>query len=172
MILIPGWLISLLTFPGIVVHEWAHKKFCNWLGVKVHHVVYFQLKNPAGFVSHEVPKTYKQVFWISVGPLIINSILTILLSFIISKYVTIIPNEWLYNTIIWLSFSVGMHAFPSDHDMQHISSASKSALKGGGIILHYLAFPFVTLVWISNKLRFIWFDAIYALLLISLGSGM
>lgn len=31
--MIPGQIISLLTFPGIIAHEWAHKQFCNWLKV-------------------------------------------------------------------------------------------------------------------------------------------
>lgn len=66
MLLIPGWLISLLTFPGVIIHEWAHKKFCEWLGILVHKVVYFRFGNPAGYVLHEPPKTYKQTFWISV----------------------------------------------------------------------------------------------------------
>lgn len=82
---IPGWLISLLTFPGVIVHEWAHKKFCDWNGVKVEKVVYFRFGNPAGYVMHEEPKKYNQIFWISAGPLIINSVLTIFLGMFVSS---------------------------------------------------------------------------------------
>ena len=167
--MIPGFLISLVTFPGVIIHEWAHKKFCDWLNVPVHKVVYFRLGNPAGFVEHENPTTYKQTFWISVGPLVVNSLATIILSVIASQ---IIPDGWLYVVLIWLAFSIGMHSFPSDHDMQQVSSASKLALKRGGSFLHYLSFPFVTLIWIANKLRFFWFDAIYAFILITIGGGL
>jgi hypothetical protein len=65
-----------------------------------------------------------------------------------------------------------MHSFPSDHDMQHVAQASKESIKNGGSILHYLAFPFIWLVWLANKLRFFWFDAIYAILLIEVGGGL
>ncbi len=166
---IPGWLISLLTFPGVVVHEWAHKIFCDHLGVRVHKVVYFQFGNPAGYVSHEEPKTYKQTFWISVGPLLVNSIGTVALSFIAANAIS---GSGLWYFLLWLAISVGMHSFPSDHDMEHIHSSSKNAIKNGGSPLYYLAFPLVVLIWIANKLRIFWFDAIYAIALISFGGGL
>jgi hypothetical protein len=40
---IPGFIISLLTFPGVIVHEWAHKIACNLFDVAVFRVVYFKL---------------------------------------------------------------------------------------------------------------------------------
>ena len=64
-----------------------------------------------------------------------------------------------------------MHAFPSNHDMKYILEASRTELRRGGSILYYLAFPFVGLVWLANKLRFIWFDFWYALFLVFLGSN-
>ena len=169
MFFIPGWLISLVTFPGVVLHEWAHAFFCRQLGVTVHEVKYFQIgKGVAGYVKHEVPKKYSQTFWISIGPLLVNSITAILLSYI----ATFAPTESLvWYILLWLGLSIGMHSFPSDQDMSHISLSSKAAIKEGGTYLHYLAFPFVWLVWIANKLRVIWFDLIWAILLISLGGG-
>lgn len=166
--MIPGILISIITFPGIVVHEWAHKKFCDWLKVSVLKVVYFRFGNPAGYVQHEQPIKYNQIFWISIGPLIVNSGITLLLGFLASQ---VISESFLYDLLVWLALSIGMHSFPSDQDMTHISSASKSALKENGSFLHYFAFPFVWLVWIANVLKFFWFDAAYAVLLISLVGG-
>ncbi len=166
--MIPSWLISILTFPGVIVHELAHKKFCNWLKVPVLKVVYFRFGNPAGYVLHAEPQQYKQVFWISIGPLIINSLGAVIVSFLASLNDS---SSWPYLILIWIAISLGMHSFPSDEDMKHISSASKESLKKGGSSLHYLAFPFVVLVWISNKLRFFWFDLIYAIFLIGLGGA-
>lgn len=167
--MIPGQLVSLLTFPGVIIHEWAHKKFCDWLNIPVIKVVYFSFfKNPAGYVIHQKPKTYKETFWISVGPLILNSVLTLVLGLIAAN----MPDDgWSYILIIWLALSIGMHSFPSDGDMEHISYASKIALGQQKSFLHYLAFPFVWIIWIANKLRFFWFDFIYAVLLISLVGG-
>ena len=168
MFFIPGVLISALTFPGVIIHEWAHKFFCERMGVVVHKVKYFQLKNPAGYVMHEAPKTYAQTFWISIGPLIVNSLAAIILSLIATQTVS---GGWFWLVLYWIAISAGMHSFPSDHDMKHVASASTEAIKKGGNILHYLAFPFVWLVWIANKLRFFWFDLIWAGILVSIGGG-
>lgn len=164
---IPGWLISLLTFPGVIVHEWAHKKFCDWNEVKVEKVVYFRFGNPAGYVLHEEPKKYKQVFWVSVGPLIINSILTIFLG-IFASSLDSSSNSYLF--ILWLAISIGMHSFPSDHDAKNILNESK-ILKDKNKT-HYLAYPFFALIWLANKLSFFWFDAIYAVVLISISGAL
>ena len=169
MFFIPGWLISMLTFPGVILHEWSHEFFCRRLGVAVLDVKYFRFgEKVAGYVLHEAPKTYKQTFWISIGPLLVNSFFAIILSFVATQ---IVSGGWLWYIFLWLAISAGMHSFPSDHDMSHISSASKSAIKNGGSLLHYLAFPFVWLVWLANKLSMFWFDIIWAIFLVSLGGG-
>jgi hypothetical protein len=161
---IPGWLISILTFPGVIIHEWAHKKFCDWTNVSVHKVVYFQFGNPAGYVAHEHPERYNQIFWISIGPLIINSLVTIILSYFSSQAQ---PESNLYFLFLWIAVSSGMNAFPSDHDARNIFNESKKLLKNGGSALHYFAYPFFALIWIANKLSFLWFDLFYALILMS-----
>lgn len=154
-------LISLITFPGVIAHEWSHKKFCNWTGVKVLKVRYFRFGDPAGYVEHEMPSTFKQTFWISIGPLILNSLLTLVLSFIAFKFAH--DQRWFFG-LLWLAFSIGMYAFPSNHDMSNISDIIKLRIS----ILYYLALPLIWLVWLANKLRFFWFDAIYSVALIVL----
>lgn len=163
-------MIALITFPGVIIHEWAHKKYCDWTGVKVHKVKYFDPgKNPAGYVLHEQPTKYSQTFWISIGPFIINSLLAILISYFTSQFV---HEGLIYYLLFWCALSIGMHAFPSDHDASHIFNESKKSLKNGGSILHYFAYPFYALVWLANKLRFIWFDLWYAIILIAFGSSL
>lgn len=158
---IPGWLISMLTFPGIIIHEWAHKKICDWSGVKIKKVVYFRFGNPAGYVIHEEPKEYKQTFWISVGPLIINSIITIFLGIFASS---LDSSSNLYLFVLWLAISIGMHSFPSDHDAKNVLEESRRLKEKSKI--HYLAYPFFALIWLANKLSFFWLDVIYAIALI------
>jgi len=165
MFIIPGFLIALLTFPGVILHEWAHKIFCDWSGITVYKVVYFRIGNPAGYVTHQLPKQYNQIFWISVGPLVINSLVAILLGYFASQTNLGSP---LYYLLYWLAISAGMHAFPSDLDASYIFNESKNLLKNGGSILHYLAYPFFWLIFIANKLRFFWFDLLYAFALVSL----
>ena len=42
MFVIPGFIISLVTFPGVIVHELAHQIFCMLMKVPVYDVKYFQ----------------------------------------------------------------------------------------------------------------------------------
>lgn len=166
MFFIPGQLISLLTFPGVIVHEWAHEKFCDWFGVKVHEVSYFKFwQKTSGYVVHDTPSTFKQIFWISAGPLVVNSLGCILLSMFATEAA---PKSFLYYLFFWLAISVGAHSFPSDHDAKNVLESSKNHIKDGGSLLHYLSYPFFTLIWVANKLRFFWFDFIYAVFLMRL----
>ena len=167
--MIPGWLIAIVTFPGVIIHEWAHKKYCDWTGVAVHKVVYFQFGSTAGYVIHEHPQKYNQLFWISVGPLVINSMMTVLLSYLATQTKS---ESGLYFLFLWIAVSAGMHAFPSDQDAKNVFDESKQSIKRGGSSLHYLAYPFFGLIWIANKLRFVWFDLWYALILLSLGGAL
>jgi hypothetical protein len=162
-------LMTFLTFPGVVLHEFSHKKFCDWLGVHVFKVAYFRFGDPLGYVLHEEPRTYRQVFWISIGPLIINSLSAVIFSFVAihSVPVSVGLAHFLF---LWLAFSSGLHAFPSDKDMEHISSKSKAILRGGGSWIYLLSFPLVFLIWIANKLKFLWFDLAYAFFLIVIGA--
>jgi hypothetical protein len=41
MFFIPGPLIALATFPGVIVHELAHQLFCRWFRIPVLNVCYF-----------------------------------------------------------------------------------------------------------------------------------
>lgn len=158
MLFLPGILFSLLTFPGIVIHELAHKIFCDLLDVPIRSVRYFRLGNPAGYVIHEIPPKLSQRFWISVGPFIINSFTAVVLSYLASKQVTESHSWYL---LIWVATSAGIHAFPSDTDMKSVFSK--------GSIMNIFALPFVILVWIANKLKYLWFDFFYAILLVYVG---
>ncbi|OGL63263.1 hypothetical protein A2839_03545, partial [Candidatus Uhrbacteria bacterium RIFCSPHIGHO2_01_FULL_47_10] len=121
--MIPGFLISLLTFPGVVLHEFAHKKFCDLFNVKVLKVNYLTLSGD-GYVIHEKPKDFKSTFWISVGPLILNSVSCFVLGLITASQ--ILHAGALYYLAGWLAISFGAHSFPSNHDVEHILKESKN----------------------------------------------
>ena len=167
MFLIPNWLASLFTFPGVVLHEASHEVFCWLFGVKVYKVVYFQFgSETAGYVNHEVPSRISQLFWISTGPLVGNTIIAILLAhygfFTAPTYVTKILS-------LWLAFAIAMHAFPSNADGKNILIDAKEVRKNGGSVMYFLFYPFFGLLWLANFLKFFWFDVGYAILLIWLG---
>lgn len=170
VISIPGWLIALLTFPGVILHEWAHKVFCDLFDIPVYEVRYFTLRREvAGFVKHGEPSSFSQSFWISCGPLVINSSVTVLLG---AATAQAINGSALQIFLGWLGVSMGMHAFPSDHDARRIVDASRAARKMGGSRLYILAFPFVALIFAANALRFFWVDAAYAGMLFIAGMAI
>lgn len=68
MFFIPGFLITILTFPGVIVHELAHQIFCRICRVAVFDVCYFKFGNPAGYVVHEHPKNAYSQILIGIGP--------------------------------------------------------------------------------------------------------
>ena len=166
--MIPGWLISLLTFHGVILHEWAHKVFCDYFHIPVLEVRYFQVgKAEAGYVKHGEVKLFWHTFWISTGPLIINSLAAMLLA----ATTTQAKDDSILEYVLgWLSVSASMHAFPSNVDAEHVLDASKAARANGGSVLHFLSYPFVWLIGIANALRFFWFDAMYAFMLFQLGT--
>ena len=130
--MIPGWLISIVTFPGVIVHELAHQLFCRWARVAVFEVKYFQFKNPVGYVIHELTNNPAKNLLIGVGPFIINSLLGAL---------------------------IAMHAFPSTGDAKNIW-ASVTA-KETPIGIKIIGIPTVGLIYLGAAGSVLWLDLIY-----------
>lgn len=162
MLFLPGSLVSLLTFPGIIVHEASHKFFCDLMGVKVFEVKYFGLGKIGGYVIHEKTTNLKANFFISVGPLLINSLLCVIIAgpaMIALSALGIQSNNYIY-VLAWLGLSIGMHAFPSNDDLNNFMDSLRSSAK---LTLTYIiSWPFVLIIKIANALRVLWFDLIYA----------
>lgn len=158
--LIPGEIISILTFPGVIFHELGHKLFCNWTGVRVHEVCYFRFGNPAGYVVHEQPHNFKQSFFISVGPFITGTFFA-LLFFAFSK---MFPTEsFIEYFFIWIGGSIAMNSFPSSGDAKGLWNETNRHIKNNFLAL--IGYPFALIIWVANALSVIWFDLIYAVLL-------
>ncbi|MDD5068747.1 MAG: metalloprotease family protein [Candidatus Pacebacteria bacterium] len=163
-----AWFICFLTFPGVILHEFAHKKFCDWFGVAVFKVSYFRLGNPVGQVIHAEPTKYRQVFWISSGPLILNTIIALVAGYLAFHGDTEMN---LRIFLIWISFSAGLNAFPSDQDMDNIIDASRTPLRFMdlvtlGFVFRYASLLFVyPMKWVNNA-RYLWF--LYAILLVTI----
>lgn len=171
---VPGALVSLLTFPGVVIHEFAHRTFCDAFDVPVQEVVYFRLGNPAGYVVHGEPRTYRQAFAISVAPFVVNTVVAlVLLGAVAASWkrpdaVGIAAGElgiagWL---LLWVGLSAGMHAFPSRGDARQIWRRSLAEWRTSPLVL--LGLPVVLAIYVANLLAIVWFDAIYALGLLAI----
>jgi hypothetical protein len=160
--IIPGFLISLITFPGVIVHELAHQLFCRWFKVPVFKVVYFQLQNPVGYVVHEVPSSKWQSIMISIGPFIVNTVVGALVAFPaalpVFKFNTGGPLDYL---LIYLGVSIAMHAFPSTGDANAIWQHIKD--KNTSVWVKILGYPIIGLIHLGALGSFIWLDLIYGI---------
>jgi len=171
MIHIPGWIISflsmsvaLLTFPGIIVHEIAHRFFCDITETPVYDICYLRVGNPLGYVKHGEVTGLKDLFLISIGPLIVNTMMCMLLTLPFMYPVFILGTgavNPIFSILAWFGFSVGMHAFPSDVDMDNLVREVKTTKQRG--VLFYIAAPFAALVGCANYLSLIWMNLFYAI---------
>jgi hypothetical protein len=166
---IPGFLISLATFPGIIVHEFAHLLFCRLRKVAVYEVCYIRMGNPAGYVIHENTSNFYSTFLVSMGPFFVNTLLCLLIC--IPAYIPISYFELdhpLSFFLMWLGVSIGMHAVPSNQDAKNIYVQAKEEIKEKNI-LAIISFPIIGLVYLFNVLRFFWADLAYG---VAIGVGI
>jgi hypothetical protein len=161
MVLIPGEIISVATFPGVIIHEAAHMWFCKLRGVAVLDVCFFRVGNPAGYVAHEEIKNFNTAFLVSVGPFIVNSLLCVFICLpaFIPMRVFGVPSPLSY-FLLWLGVSIGMHAFPSTGDAYALQQHAKKAASSGNL-LAIMSFPLVILIYLANIGRVFWLDYLY-----------
>jgi hypothetical protein len=169
MIIIPGFLIALATFPGVIVHEAAHMFFCKVRRVAVFDMCFFRVGNPAGYIIHEEIGDFTTAFLVCVGPLLINSLLCVIICFPAFMPVRVFHVEHpLSYFLLWLGVSIGMHAFPSTHDATNLYHHAKKAAKTLNP-LALLSFPLVLLIVVANVLSMVWADYLYG---VALGLGL
>jgi len=159
MFFIPGFVIAIITFPGVIVHEFAHQLFCRLLRVPVFKVCYFRVGNPAGYVIHEAPKENWKSLLIGIGPFFVNTIVGFLIalpaSIPVVKFHQSNPADFL---LIYLGVSIAMHAFPSTGDAKTIWSSFE---KKGNWLARFLVAPIIGLIYLGAVGSFIWLDLIY-----------
>ncbi len=162
MFFVPGFLITLITFPGVIVHELAHQLCCRWLKVPVFKVVYFKMGNPAGYVLHEVPDSQFKSVVIGMGPFIFNTIIGALIALPAALPVFTFHNATpLDYILVYLGVSIAMHAFPSTGDAKTILKAVKS--EGTPLWVKVLAYPLVALIYAGSIGSFFWLDLLYGI---------
>ena len=169
--MIPGELIALLTFPGVIIHEAAHMLFCKLGGVAVLDVCFFRMGKigeslrmrggVAGYVVHEEPPNFHTALLISVGPFIVNSLLCIFFCFPAFVPVRVFDlHDPVSYFLLWLGLSIGMHAIPSTGDARGLWIQAQKAAKNFNP-LAILSLPLVGIIYVANVGRFFWLDLIY-----------
>ncbi len=160
MFFIPGILITIVTFPGVIVHELAHQLFCRLYKVPVFQVVYFRTKNPVGYVLHEAVQNKWHGMMISVGPFIVNTLLGAIIALPASLPVFVFDNAGPIDyLLIYLGVSIAMHAFPSTGDANVIWRQINE--ENTPLLVKIIGYPIVGLIHIVSLGKFFWLDALY-----------
>ncbi len=159
--IIPGFIVCIATFPGVIVHEFAHMLFCKIRKVPVIDVCFFRIGNPAGYVVHGQINDFTTAFLVSVGPFIINSVFCFLICLpAYTPFYAFGIKEPLSYFLLWLGISIGMHAFPSTQDAKNLWHHAKESA-GRCNPLAIISFPLVILIYVVNILTFFWLDYLY-----------
>lgn len=152
-----NYLFMILGAPGVIVHELAHAFFCLIYGIKIYKINLFRFKRVAGYVTHSEPKSFLASFFISFGPLLVNSGLAIYL------FTKIIPPYSLANpyNLLWLYLGIviGFQAIPSTGDAESLlQNANRNIFKNP---LKILLYPLILVLYILNLLKRIYFNFIF-----------
>src|SRR5437867_699771 len=168
---IPGFLISIATFPGVIVHELAHVAFCKFTDTRVLKVCYFRFGNPAGYVIHEQPSTVWRHILIGIGPFFLNTAFGFMLG------IVAIPMHMSLNRLtapqfllLWLGVSIAMHSFPSTGDARSIWHAVWS--KGSPISARLIGSPLVFVIFAGAIGSMFWLDALYGIGVVSAAGAL
>ncbi len=162
MAIIPGWLISIVTFPGVIVHEIAHQLFCRLFRVAVLDVCYFRFGNPAGYVLHEAPRSALHHIAIGIGPFLLNTVVGGLIAapaaIPVVQFRTGTPLDYF---LIWLGVSIAMHSFPSTGDAASIWKAVWS--HDVPFLAKVVGSPLVVIIYAGALGSVVWLDLIYGI---------
>ncbi len=159
MIFIPGKIVGIVTFPGVIVHELAHQLFCRIYKVPVFEVCYFQTEDPLGYVVHEKPSSDFQATMISIGPFFLNTIVGFLLGFPATVQYKFHNANVLDYLLIYLAVSIAMHAFPSTGDAKNLWEHITG--KNSSILSRLLISPIVGFIYLGALGSYFWLDALY-----------
>ena len=163
MFFIPGFVIAIATFPGVIVHETAHLFFSRLFGLAVYDVCFFRLGNPAGYVIHERTDNFKTLFFVSMGPFFVNTLLCMLFCTAAFLPVWVLKvNDYLAYFFYWLGLSIGMHAFPSTGDLSNLWQVAPRLAKGGNLWA-ILSVPLIAVLYVLNFARVVWADLGYGI---------
>ncbi len=157
-ILVPGWLVALLTFPGVLLHEYAHKKACEAVGLRVYRVAWFRVGRVAGYVIHEPPRSLWQALVVSTAPLFVNTVAEVIVVLVAG---VVRPTGLPRYFLIWLAVSFGMHALPSTHDAKVLWVYARRAIRSNPLAIPALLLA--GLLYLAALLRIMWVDLLYAL---------
>jgi hypothetical protein len=161
--------MSYLTFPGVVVHEFAHAWACRVMGIHVVKICYLRIGNPLGYVLHERPAYTVQHIMVAVAPFFVSTCVALSVSSMASalflRHTLFEFNDILIPSAMWLGFSIALHAFPSSGDADALWDDVRS--REVGLFAKLLLVPVVGLIHLTGLGARVWLDALYAIIVVA-----
>lgn len=154
-IALPSIFFSIITFPGIIIHELAYQFFCWVMRVPVVKVKYFQIENPCGYVISDKINSPMAKLVILAGSSICTNILGTALVFqsILSFGAFGFSNDIAQNLLtifsIWLGVSIMVHSIPNKHE---VANVSQSIFRNDEVSMQVKIFsaPIIGLMYLSR----------------------
>jgi len=167
-------ILSYLTFPGVVVHEFGHAWACARLGIHVEEVCYLRLGNPMGYVRHERPSSTLLYIMAAVAPFFVSTFLALLLSLSACLLASCrLPPETRDTATLlaaWCSFSIALHAFPSSGDADALWQDVKDP--GIGLMAKTMLVPVVGVIRLCQLGTRCFLDVLFALGVVALPAAL
>lgn len=158
-----------MTFPGIIVHEFAHAWACRRMGIAVLKVCYLRIGNPLGYVLHERPAYAIQHIMVAVAPFFFSTFMALVVSTIASSlyagHIAIETHAMVIPSVLWLSFSIALHAFPSSGDADALWDEVRR--REVGLCAKLLLVPVVGLIRLTGLAAGFWLDILYAAVVVA-----
>lgn len=163
--MIPGFLITWVTFPGVIVHELAHAFFCRLFGLPIYHICYFQFAmgrgQPSGYVVHGRASRPGQDLMVSIGPFFVNTVVGAVIAAPAAIPFTLGSPDALDLFLMWLGVSIAMHAFPSTGDAR--SAWGSIHRPTTPLLMKAVGTPVIALIYVGALGSMFWLDALYGI---------
>jgi hypothetical protein len=115
--------VSLLTLPGVVLHELAHQFVAEVFDLEVREVDY------TSHVVHEAPRTLTQAVLVATAPLAVNTAFAVAAVFLALGGVPADPASlaltWPHAVAVFLAFALLFRAMPSTRDVRNVFTAAR-----------------------------------------------
>lgn len=153
--------MDMLTFPGVILHELVHAIMCKVFGIQIQEICYLRYGKPSGYIVHSACNSFISQFCITVGPLLINTVLGGYLGY---KYMYLHPDAPTFDRVffLWLAVSFLVHSFPSVQDVKNFHKV----LKKESELIQLLNMPILICLYVIGHSAYFWVELGYAWLVV------
>ena len=152
-----GWIVSIVTFPGQIMHTVAQRMAFDLLRIPVYEVRYYRNPlHPSGYIVHAPINQFREAFLVWMAPVVLNTLLCAAITFPAVFPVFFLDEGigGLVFILLWCGLSIGMHAFPKSKEAAQLFDHLENP---PGFVFRCFR-GFVALI---NFLQIAWLDLFY-----------